>query len=136
MNSIQELRQHKAALKIEIQQQREQLQKTFGVVKTAAEPRNLLRNLIQSNFDTPNKLAETAPRAALGLIYLLPLLGGKWGLWAKMALPFFVRFFQNKNKTATHASTPPKVQFYRSMRKGVQSLRQQLKPTTPPPPEN
>ncbi len=142
MNKLQELQRRKAELKVQIEQQRDELKKTMVEVREEMEPANLLKKAMGGIFgfskkktgEEPSSILTRLP-APLAFLVDVAVRDPKWAiglkLLAPLAIKYWPKFQRSKEKAATENGTeaPAKPNLYGKLRQGISSLRGQLRKT-------
>lgn len=141
MNSLAQLRQRKAVLKEQIEQQRVELKNTFLEVREEIEPSFLLKKAIQGLFkpskdDDAGTSSNFFERFPLPIGFLVDLFVKNKAIAALLKMlapaalkiiPALFREHAENESGETDASSPVKAKVYGTLRQTVSSLRNQLK---------
>lgn len=139
MNSLEELQQKRALLKVQIEQQRIDLKSTFLEVREEIEPSFLLKKAVRGLFkpaknDTSGvvNLTEGFPGSFLFLVDIFVKNKGV-ALLIKTITPVLLSFvpnlkaaFSQKKSIEDSPESTLKSNIYGSLRRGVASLRSQI----------
>lgn len=143
MDNLSKLQRRKAELKAQIEQQREDLKKTFLEVREEIEPANLLKKAVSGALGFSKKksgtgMAEGLKRLPAPVAFLVDILvrDPKWALGLKLLTPLAMKYWPGSNQSAGQASEekplpidniPPKVGIYGKLRRGISAFRSKLR---------
>lgn len=148
MDSLAQLQRRKAALLAKIEEQRSDIKQTVLEIRQEFEPSKLLGKAISGVFGFAGKGDVASNIGAMGqlpapIAFLFDVLvrNSKWAFLLKWVAPFLIRYWPNLSSaglpSSEHAAPKPlKAKFYGQLRRGVSSLRGQLRnsATEPAPP--
>lgn len=135
MNNLRELRERKAELKIRLQAEQSELRADWQELRADLQPSQIIANFTQSLFGGPSEQPMSGTRGAMAnwqgpLELATDLLVGnaRARLILKVVTPLFLTFLPNlAQKTKGISLDKSKAKVYGTLRKGITSLRGQLK---------
>jgi hypothetical protein len=137
MYNLTELRQRKAALKVQIASQRSELKNTLHDIREAIEPSQLLKSAIAGLFSSKkrnhnNLNADAASQSPSTLAFLADLFirDRRLAFLVKLLAPLAVRLIPSLRSGAI-GDVPVKAKLYGELREQVAQARQTLRKTTP-----
>ncbi len=149
MDSLSKLQRRKAELKAQIEQERNDLKKTFIEIREEIEPANLLKKAVSGALGftkkkTGEEVSSVLNQLPAPLAFAVDLLvkDPKWALGLKLLTPVAVKYWPKFGKSKKPAleeplenapETPMKVKIYSRLRQGISALRNSLRKTEKPP---
>lgn len=140
MDNQAKLQQRKAALQAKIALQQAEIKKTLLELRDEIEPSKLLKKAVGGALGFgPAKPGEEKPGifdrlpAPVSMLLDLMIRDPRWSFLVKILAPFALRYLPGKDKKTApeqpelEAENPPKTNIYGRLRKGVSSLRDQLR---------
>ena len=139
MDSLSKLQRRKADLKVQIEQERNDLKETFLAVRHEIEPANLLKKAVSGALGFSKKNPGDPSTGILGqmpapISFLVDVLvkDPKWALGLKLITPVVLKYFPGSSKPkipateeVPHASAKTKI--LSKFLAGISSLREKLK---------
>jgi len=143
MDSLTQLQRRKAALSAKLELQRSELKDTLLDLRQEIEPSKILGKALGGIFGLSGKGGAANTIGATGqlpapIAFVMDVLlrDSRWAFLLKWAVPLVLRFWAKSSATTvplgdTSPSKPLKSRFYGQLRRGVSSLRTQIrKPAT------